>query len=165
MTKQIFLLTTLALASVTAVAQKRVLFVMSGANELKLKNDKIYSTGVFLSEFYLAYKDITLLGYEVDFATPKGVKPSIDAESLHKKYWGKRSDLIAEAEEFVRDNKKFNAPHTLEEALEHIERYSGMIVPGGQGLMTDLSHDKLIPQLLISFSNRDKVIGLIRRAP
>ena len=165
MTKTILLFTTLTLASVTTVAQKRVLFVMSAASELQLKNDKTYSTGVFLSEFYLAYKDITLLGYEVDFATPKGVKPSIDAESLHKKYWGKRSGLIPEAKEFVRDNKKFNAPHTLEEALENIDHYSGMIVPGGQGLMTDLIHDKLIPQLLISFSNRDKVIGLICHAP
>jgi len=165
MTKQIFLLTTLALATVTAVAQKRVLFVMSGANELKLKNDKTYSTGVFLSEFYLAYKDITLLGYEVDFATPNGIKPSIDSESLNKKYWGKRSDLIAEAENFVRDNENFSMPNTLEEALENIDRYSGMIVPGGQGLMTDLIHDKIIPQLLIGFANRNKAIGLICHAP
>ncbi|PRD51962.1 type 1 glutamine amidotransferase domain-containing protein [Sphingobacterium gobiense] len=165
MTKQILLLTTLAMASVTAVAQKRVLFVMSGANELKLKDNKTYSTGVFLSEFYLAYKDITLLGYEVDFATPNGIKPSIDAESRNKKYWGKRSHLIAEAEDFVRNNENFSKPHTLEKVLENIDRYSGMIVPGGQGLMTDLIHDKIIPQLLIGFSNRNTVIGLICHAP
>src|SRR5690606_20152864 len=123
MTKTILLFTTLTLASVTTVAQKRVLFVMSAASELQLKNDKTYSTGVFLSEFYLAYKDITLLGYEVDFATPNGIKPSIDSESLNKKYWGKRSDLIAEAENFVRDNENFSMPNTLEEALENIDRY------------------------------------------
>ena len=40
-------------------SQKKVLFVMSAAKELQLKNGKTYTeTGVFLSEFYLAYKEI-----------------------------------------------------------------------------------------------------------
>ena len=67
-------------------SQKKVLFVMSAAKELQLKNGKTYTeTGVFLSEFYLAYREIIGLGYEVDFATPFGIKPSIDKESLNKK--------------------------------------------------------------------------------
>jgi len=62
--------------------QKKVLFIMSAAKELQLKNGKVYpETGVFLSEFYLAYKEIVNLGYEVDFATPDGVVASIDKES------------------------------------------------------------------------------------
>jgi hypothetical protein len=47
----------LLLSPLTVRAQaKKVLFIMSAAKELKLKNGKSYpETGVFLSEFYLAY--------------------------------------------------------------------------------------------------------------
>jgi uncharacterized membrane protein YciS (DUF1049 family) len=43
------------LVSLTVNAQnKKVIFIMSAAKELKLKNRKTYpETGVFLSEFYL----------------------------------------------------------------------------------------------------------------
>lgn len=165
MEKKIFLLTALAFTSMTALAQKKVLFVMSAAQELPLKNNKTYRTGVFLSELYLAYKDIVQSGYQVDFATPRGIKSAIDAESLNEKYWGERSGLIAEAEDFVRHDESFNNPKTLEEALENTNQYAGMIVPGGQGLMTDLIHNKLVPQLLVAFSEKGKAIGLICHAP
>lgn len=165
MTKIFFLFTAFTFTYITTHAQKRLLFVMSAAKELPLKNGKTYKTGVFLSEFYPAYKALVKLGYEVDFATPDGIKSSIDAESLHKKYWGKKSSLIVEAEYFIRDNEKFNKPKTLENALENIDQYAGMIIPGGQGLMTDLINDKTIPQLLIAFSNSGKAIGLICHAP
>src|SRR5690606_17944826 len=161
MTKIFFLFTAFAFTYITTHAQKRLLFVMSAAKELPLKNGKTYKTGVFLSEFYPAYKALVKLGYEVDFATTDGIKSSIDAESLHKKYWGKKGSLIVEAEYFIRDNEKFKKPKTLENALENIDQYAGMIIPGGQGLMTDLINDKTIPQLLIAFSNSGKAIGLI----
>ena len=68
---------------------------MSAAKELQLKNGKVYpETGVFLSEFYLAYKEIVNLGYEVDFATPDGVVASIDKESYKQKYWKNKKNLF-----------------------------------------------------------------------
>lgn len=146
--------------------QKKVLFIMSAAKELKLKNGKSYpETGVFLSEFYLAYKEIVNLGYEVDFATPNGVVSSIDKESYNKKYWGKKDTLIAEATEFVKQNPKFSQPLTLEKAIEDINSYKGMVIPGGQGLMVDLFYDPNISKILKDFSQKGKAIGLICHAP
>jgi len=147
-------------------SQRKVLFVMSAAKELQLKNGKTYTeTGVFLSEFYLAYKEIISLGYEVDFATPFGIKPSIDKESLNKKYWKGRNSPLEEAKYFVQNNEKFNTPKTLENGLENINQYSGIIIPGGQGLMADLIYDKKIKRLLKEFSTKGKAIGLICHAP
>lgn len=166
MTKKVYLAAVIVFLSITAMAQKKVLFVMSAAKELELKNGKSYKeTGVFLSEFYLAYKDIVQLGYEVDFATPNGVKSSIDKESLNIKYWSGRDSLMPEAINFVRENEKFNNPKTLEAILENINQYSGLVIPGGQGLMVDLINDKKIPQLLKEFSGKGKVVGLICHAP
>jgi putative intracellular protease/amidase len=155
------------IASLTTQAQeKKVIFIMSAAKELKLNYGKTYpETGVFLSEFYLAYKEIVNLGYDVDFATPKGVVSSIDKESYNKKYWKSRDTLIAEATEFIKQNPKFNKPLTLEQALENMNSYKGMVIPGGQGLMVDLFYDPNISKILKNFSQKGKSIGLICHAP
>jgi putative intracellular protease/amidase len=146
--------------------QKKVLFIMSAAKELKLKNGKSYTeTGVFLSEFYLAYKEILNAGYEVDFATPNAVVASIDKESYKKKYWGKKDTLITEATEFVKQNPKFNKPLTLEQAIAGINNYTGMVIPGGQGLMVDLFYDPNVSNMLKDFSKKGKPLGLICHAP
>lgn len=139
---------------------------MSAAKELPLKNGKSYKeTGVFLSEFYLAYIEVVQRGYEVDFATPNGVKSSIDKESLHKKYWSGKDSLIPQALNFVRDHEKFNKPATLEDALNNTNQYSGIVIPGGQGLMVDLINDPKVSQLLKDFAAKGKAIGLICHAP
>ena len=159
--------TAICLLFVSSVfSQKKVLFVMSAAKELQLQNGKKYSeTGVFLSEFYLALKEIENMGYEVDFATPNGVVSSIAKESYKKKYWNSNDTLIAEATDFVKHNQKFNNPITLEQSIENIDNYSGIVIPGGQGLMVDLINDSIIPQLLKEFSNKGKTIGLVCHAP
>ena len=161
------LLAIFLLSALTIQAQpKKILFIMSAAKELKLNNGKSYpETGVFLSEFYLAYKEIVKSGYEVDFATPSGVASSIDKESYNKKYWGKKDTLIGEATEFVKQNPKFTKPLTLEQAIESINNYSGMVIPGGQGLMVDLFYDKNISKILKDFSQKGKPLGLICHAP
>lgn len=172
MTKKIFLslvvcFFSLFALSVSAQSQApKVLFVMSGASELPLTNGKTYTqTGVFLSEFYLAYKNLVQNGYAVDFATPDGVKPPIDKESLKPKYWNKDESLLNEAKNFVQNDRQFNAPLTLKTALDHQNEYIGLVIPGGQGLMVDLIKDEHIPLILKQFSNEGKAIGLICHAP
>lgn len=156
----------LLLGRLESIAQKKIIFIMSAAKELKLKKGSTYSkTGVFLSEFYLAYKEILKAGYEVDFATPSGFTSPIDKESYKSKYWNKQDTLIAEATEFVKLNFKFNHPKTLEEIIENSDQYSGLIIPGGQGLMADLFYDPNIPIILTRFFEKRKPIGLICHAP
>jgi putative intracellular protease/amidase len=166
MTKGIYLTAIVLLTSIGASAQKKILFVMSAAKELELKNGKTYSeTGVFLSEFYLAYKAIERSGYNVDFATPNGIISSIDKKSFEKKYWKGGDMLTAEATTFIKENVEFNKPLTLERAVENRADYSGLVIPGGQGLMVDLFFDVNVSKLLKHFSNNGKPIGLICHAP
>ena len=165
-TKKIYLIVSIILVSVVADAQRKVLFVMSAANELPLKKGKIYrETGVFLSEFYSAYKNISELGYTIDFATPGGIKASIDKESLKDTYWGDRDSLLPEAIDFVKENELFNNPRSLEYALENTGNYAGLVIPGGQGLMADLFYDEKVSMLLKEFASQGKPIGLVCHAP
>lgn len=139
---------------------------MSSANELPLKSGKVFKeTGVFLSEFYPAYKAITDLGYEIDIATPNGLKPFIDKESLDTKYWKDNETLLPEALDFVGLNQTFNSPRAIEAELSQTDEYSGLVIPGGQGLMADLINDKNAASLLLAFARGGKPIGLICHAP
>jgi putative intracellular protease/amidase len=165
-TRTIFITIFLLTASFLKAQENKILFVMSAAKELPLKNGKTYNqTGVFLSEFYLAYKEVVDLGYVVDFATPGGIASSIDKESYDLTYWKGNEGLRQEAIDFVTSSPKFNHPLSLESTLNNLNGYTGIIVPGGQGLMVDLIHDKNMSEILKAFSQNKKPIGLICHGP
>lgn len=151
----------------TGFAQTRkVLFVMSEADTLLLKKGKKKrQTGVFLNEFYLAYKAVADKGYAVEFATPTGKKATIDQESLDDDYWKDQADLKKEAMNFWEKNPEFSNPMPLAKAIAKQNEYIGLVIPGGQGLMVDLIYDKNTPLLLQGFAKEQKAIGLICHAP
>jgi putative intracellular protease/amidase len=168
MKKTILLITFLWYSSfITILAQsKKVLFVLSAEDTLLLKNGKKErQTGVFLNEFYFAYHAIVAKGYEVDFATPKGKKATIDQESLEDDYWKENPELKQSALDFWENDVAFANPMTLEEALNRSDEYLGLVIPGGQGLMVDLYYDPNTALLFKSFAKDQKAIGLICHAP
>src|SRR5690554_7438758 len=112
------ILTIIVLITNTVYAQSnKILFVMSAADTLQLNNgDKLRQTGVFLNEFYLAYKSVIEAGYTVDFATPNGIVATIDKESINDKYWKNNLEVKNEALIFTktdRDRKstRLNSSH------------------------------------------------------
>ena len=157
----------IALITNTAHAQSnKILFVMSAADTIALNNgEKLRQTGIFLNEFYFAYRSVIHAGYTVDFATPNGIVATIDEESTNDKYWKKNVELKDEALSFIKTDSLFNHPKTLEEAIDTRSDYIGLIIPGGQGLMVDLMVDQNIPVLLTYFAKENKPTGLICHAP
>ena len=154
------------LAKTVSAQNNKILFVMSAADTLQLNNgEKLRQTGVFLNQFYLAYKSVTEAGYTVDFATPNGIIATIDEESINDKYWKNNLEVKNEALIFTKTDSIFNSPKTLEKAIESKSDYIGLIIPGGQGLMVDLKDDINIPILLKYFAKENKPTGLICHAP
>jgi putative intracellular protease/amidase len=164
---KIFILFMPLFISISGFAQNgKVLFVLSEADTLLLKKGKKKrQTGVFLNEFYLAYKAIVDKGYAVDFATPTGKKATIDQESIDDDYWTGKLEMKTEAIDFWENNEAFSSPMPLAEAIEKQEEYIGLVIPGGQGLMVDLIYDDHTPVLLKTFAADKKAIGLICHAP
>lgn len=157
---------TLLFANFCSAQKQTVLFVMSAEDTLQLNDgSKLRQTGVFLNEFYLAYKAVKDAGHPIGFATPKGKKVTIDNESKNDQYWKDKLDIKSEALDFIETNSKFKNPISLEKAIETKEKYCGIIIPGGQGLMVDLIYDKNIPILLKHFAEERKPTGLICHAP
>src|SRR5690606_38816552 len=114
--------------------EKKILFIMSAADTLVLTDgDKLRQTGVFLNEFYLAYKAVSEAGYSVDIATPNGIAATIDHESVDEKYWKNVLPLKEEAISFAETDSAFSHPMPLEKAIKNRHQYAGMVIPGGQG--------------------------------
>lgn len=163
---RILIIILVLLANTVSAQNNKILFVLSAADTLQLNNgEKLRQTGVFLNEFYLAYKSVTEAGYTVDFATPNGIVATIDKESINDKYWKNNLEVKNEALIFTKTDSLFNSPKTLEKAIEDKSNYIGLVIPGGQGLMVDLKDDINIPILLKYFAKENKPTGLICHAP
>lgn len=92
------------ITNISLLAQnKKILFVLCAADTLELNNgQKLRQTGVFLNEFYLAYKSVSENEYTVEFSTPNGVVATIDEESINDKYWKEILEIKKEAVEFIK---------------------------------------------------------------
>ena len=123
-----------------------MLVVISSADQIALRNGKMHPTGYFLRELTDPLKEVLLSGYDVEFATPGGKTPVVDANSLKTAwYWfseaSEASARLAEAEEIRARDCFFNgqqAARTLEYAQAHMDEYVGLLVPGGHAPMVDL---------------------------
>lgn len=142
-----------------------VLFVLSSAREQTLANGRTRATGLFLGEFFEAYRAVTERGFEVVFATAEGRSPAIDPESLKPAYWKAHPEWQTLAQRFTETNEAFQRPVELAAALADESRFIGLVVPGGQGVMVDLLDDQVLHELLLRFGRSGRPVGLICHAP
>ncbi|TGM87830.1 type 1 glutamine amidotransferase domain-containing protein [Leptospira bouyouniensis] len=142
----------------------KILVVMSASDTILLDGVRKHPTGVFLNELYFPVKMLHEKGFEIVFATPFGKKTTIDPESTKEKYWKSNAEK-EEAIQLLSSFPTYKKPITLEKAIGDNHTFLGILVPGGQGLMTDLLYDGKIPQLLKIFHEKQKPIGLVCHAP
>jgi putative intracellular protease/amidase len=142
-----------------------ILFVLTAAGEQTLANGKKRSTGLFLGEFFEAYRAVRAAGYDVVFASSGGRRPVIDPESLDDSYWEHHPAGRAEAQSFMAHDASLQAPLDLADALAQEARFAGVVVPGGQGVMVDLLEDEHLHALLLRFGETNRPVGLICHAP
>lgn len=152
--------------TVFAKERKRptILVVMSAADTVLLDGNKNHPTGVFLGELYEPILKLKKEGLDFVFATPGGKIATIDPESLKDKYW-ESIEVKKEALEFISNSASFQNPLPLEQAIIEHQNYVGLLIPGGQGLMTDLLYDGNVPKLLRIFHQNQRPIGLVCHAP
>lgn len=140
-----------------------VLFVLSAAPLQTLADGSTRPTGTFLGELYDAQRAVEALGLEVEFATPSGAPVAIDPESLDPKYWSDPAALD-DAQRRVGSDPRISSPLTAAEALARADRYAGLVVPGGQGVMIDVLASADV-RALVERIGVDRPVGLICHAP
>ena len=116
----------------------KVLFVMTGADHLTLKDGSRHPTGYWAEEFLAPYRALTAAGHEISIATPGGVVPPVDKASLAPQANGGEAGA-AEVTSAIAAVTDLKDPLRLEDV--DLSDYAAVFYPGGHGPMEDLSRD------------------------
>jgi putative intracellular protease/amidase len=140
----------------------KVLFVVSGATYLVLKDGTRYATGYWAEEFARPYQALTDAGHEVVVATPGGVTPTVDMMSLRPSMAGGEQGAL-DLEAIIRSAEVMRRPIQVADA--RLEDYDAVYLPGGHGPMQDLSVDADVGRLLTAALASGKPLAIVCHAP
>jgi putative intracellular protease/amidase len=140
----------------------KILFVVSGAAYLVLKDGTRWATGYWAQEFADPYKILTDAGHEVVVATPGGTTPSVDMMSLRPSMVGGEQSAL-DLETVIRSAETLRRP--LQLADVRLEDYDALYMPGGHGPMQDLAFDADMGRLLTAALASGKPLAIVCHAP
>jgi putative intracellular protease/amidase len=152
--------------SANATDGGKVLVVLSSAEQLELRDGKTYHTGYYLDELEIPLRKIIEAGYTPVFANPKGVAVSFDPVSNNKLFFGGDDAVRAQAVKYLEGISALQHPKALSTILkEGTSEYIGIFIPGGHAPMQDLSQDKTLGKILVTFHANARPTGLICHGP
>jgi putative intracellular protease/amidase len=140
----------------------KVLFIVSGATYLVLKDGTRYATGYWAEEFACPYKALTDSGHEVVVATPGGTTPNVDMMSLRPAMAGGEQGAL-DLEAIIRSAEVMRRPLRLSDV--RLEDYDAVYLPGGHGPMQDLAFDADAGRLLTAQLASGKPLAIVCHAP
>jgi putative intracellular protease/amidase len=152
--------------SLSALAQKEVVVILSQEKTLSLKGGKSFSTGNYLNEFaipLMAFMDAGFLPY---FVTPSGKSPNLDVESIDPKYFNHDQKYLNRAKDLFASVGTTRTLHSLEELSKFdLSKVAAVFVPGGHAPMIDLSTNKDLGAFLIKAHDKKITTALICHGP
>jgi len=144
----------------------RLLMVVTGADHLTLKDGSIRRTGVWAEEFLVPHELFVEAGLEVKIATPGGVEPPFDPESLTPERVPGGMPIIEHFKEYLSALEDLKHPQVLEDlSEEQIDAFDGIFLPGGHGPMEDLAHSKPLGAILNRMQGASKLISAVCHGP
>jgi putative intracellular protease/amidase len=153
-------------AQAQAQQERKVLIVLSSAHQLDLRDGKEYNTGYYLDELAIPLQKLVAAGYTPVFANPQGNPVAFDPVSNDKMFFGGNDAARAQAIKFVQSFPGTQHPQTLAQiAAQGTSNYYGIFIPGGHAPMQDLSHDKNLGPILVSFHDNGRPTGIICHGP
>lgn len=140
----------------------KLLFVVSGATYLVLKDGSRYATGYWAEEFAAPYKAVTEAGHQVVVATPGGVTPTVDMMSLRPSMAGGEQGAL-DLEAVIRSAEEMRRPLKLSDV--RVEDYDAVYLPGGHGPMQDLCVDADAGRILTAQLASGRPLAIVCHAP
>lgn len=141
-----------------------VLFVVTGAREWTLSDGTKHPTGFWAEELIAPHRVFTGAGFDITFATPGGVVPAVDTNSLTPEMNGGDEGKVAELREYLDGlDSRLSSPAPLEQVDP--DHYDVLFVPGGHGPMEDLAVSKDVGRVLARMHDTGKIISAVCHAP
>lgn len=135
-----------------AAARPRVLFIVSRARQLTMRDGSLLTTGYWAEELLVPYRAFTEAGYDVEFATPVGMAPQPDPRSLS-----------AQDDAELRRIVDLQNPLVLDDV--ELDEYDALFVPGGHAPMEDLATDRVAGDLITAALAAGKPVGAVCHGP
>jgi putative intracellular protease/amidase len=153
------------LVAITSVEQFRVW-------DTKAEQATTFPTGYFVRELIDTLEALLEDGYEVEFTTLDGQAPRVDENgqnplwfSLPSRFTFKGEKRANVARQFIEAQIAGRGVLTLEQAIERVDGYSGIVIPGGHGPMEDFPESVALGQILDHMHAAGKPTGMICHAP
>lgn len=157
---------TLLAGNALAAAKGEVLVLLSSETQLALKDRKQYTTGFYLNEFGVPADHLLKAGYELVLVTPKGNAPRVDENSVTAQYFGGDEQEMQRIRALVENLPGIDDTLSLKEVLESdLNRYAGLLIPGGHAPLIDLANNPEVGALLRHFHQAGKPTAAICHGP
>lgn len=140
-----------------------ILMVVSAADSLTMKDGSQHPTGYWAEELVVAHRTLMQDGHTVDFATPGGIKPTVDKVSLQAEAAG--SEERAEDFRTYLDMIDVDLFAPLVLADVDTSAYDALVLPGGHGPMADLFKDRDLGRILVEANGAGKIIAPFCHGP
>lgn len=165
-TLAVALASTLLAGNALAAGKGEVLVLLSSETQLSLKDGKQYSTGFYLNEFGVPADRLLKAGYELVLVTPKGNAPRVDETSVTAQYFGGDEQEMQRIRTLVENLPGIDDTLSLEEVLaSDLDRYAGLLIPGGHAPLIDLANNPEVGDLLRHFHQAGKPTAAICHGP
>jgi putative intracellular protease/amidase len=141
----------------------KVIMPVTGATEWTLADGSNHPTGYWAEELVAAHKTFRDAGWEVQIATPGGVTPTVDANSLAPEYAGADEATIAQLKQYLDGlGDALARPSKLEDV--DADEFDVLFAPGGHGPMQDLASSGPMGRLLITMVDAGKPVAAVCHA-
>ncbi len=132
---------------------KKILFAVTSNGK---KGNTGESTGYYLSEVAHPWNVLHRAGYAIDFISPKGGQPPVEAvdldDPLNAAFWNDEAG-----------RGRVERSRRPDEINSH--DYAALIFAGGHGTMWDFPGNPELAKLILAFHGEDKVIAAVCHGP
>ena len=134
-------------------ASKKILFVLTSHDK---KGSTGEATGYFLSEAAHPWAVLHDAGYQIDFVSPKGGNPPVDAfdlkDSINNRFW--------------QDSKTHQKlTHSLQPSQINPKDYCAIFYAGGHGAMWDFPNNKRLASIAASIYTSGGLVAAVCHGP
>lgn len=142
-----------------------ILFVLTAASELRLRDGSLLATGFWAQEFVAPYHIFIEHGHAVEIATPRGRPAALDARCLDPQFHDHDIGRIENLREQLDAIDAWRTPLSLERLALTTDNYDAVFFPGGHGPMADLAENAAAGNLIKRVYANNGLVGAVCHGP
>jgi putative intracellular protease/amidase len=139
----------------------RVLFILTAAETLALRDGECLQTGFWAQEFVPVWHALTEFGHECRVATPGGRPAALDALCFAPEFHDHDPGRIANLREQLDGIEDWRTPLSLERLSLTGETWDALFFPGGHGPLADLADSAACGNLVKRSLSRGGLLGAV----